>query len=50
MTDRRALAIIVLLHFALIATVPGYEEVATWKVAHWLPRTPDEVKLLKRKP
>jgi hypothetical protein len=30
--------------------VAGYEEVGAWPVARWLPRTPREVKLLRRKP
>lgn len=28
--------------------VPGYREVETWRVPHWLPHSPAEVKLLKR--
>jgi len=30
--------------------VDGYDEVETWKVPHWLSRSPAEVKLLRRKP
>jgi len=30
--------------------VPGYDVVETWRVRHWLPRSPSEVKLLRRKP
>jgi hypothetical protein len=30
--------------------VEGYDEVASWKVPHWLPRSPAEIKLLRRKP
>jgi hypothetical protein len=30
--------------------VPGYDVVETWKVPHWLPRSPAEVRLLRRKP
>jgi len=30
--------------------VPGYDVVETWKVRRWLPRSPPEVKLLRRKP
>ena len=29
--------------------VPGYEVVETWKLRPWLPRSPSEVKLLRRK-
>jgi hypothetical protein len=29
--------------------VPGYREIETWRVPHWLSRSPAEVKLLKRK-
>jgi hypothetical protein len=32
------------------STAPGYEVVATWKVRTLLPRTPKEVKLLRRRP
>ena len=30
--------------------VPGYDVVETWKVPRWLPRSPAEVRLLRRKP
>ncbi len=32
------------------SAVPGYEVLGTWTVRRWLPRTPAEVKLLRRKP
>jgi len=30
--------------------VEGYDEIESWKVPHWLPRSPAEIKLLRRKP
>jgi hypothetical protein len=30
--------------------VEGYDEIASWNVPHWLPRSPAEIKLLRRKP
>jgi hypothetical protein len=32
------------------STVPGYREIGRWEVRRWLPRTPGEVKLLRREP
>jgi Dolichyl-phosphate-mannose-protein mannosyltransferase len=29
--------------------LPGYEEIETWRVEHWLSRSPSEVKLLRRR-
>ena len=31
------------------SSLPGYEEIETWRVEHWLSRSPPEVKLLRRR-
>jgi hypothetical protein len=31
------------------SSLPGYEEIETWRVEHWLSRSPSEVKLLRRR-
>lgn len=37
-------------HVVAFSAVPGYEVVQTWTVARWLPRSPAEIRLLRRKP
>jgi len=31
------------------SSLPGYDEIETWRVEHWLSRSPSEVKLLRRR-